>query len=169
MFAGDTRHCHDYGHRQTLTEEHGGSWVVCHSCYLIADFSEEIHSMLSPHSRIIVINISIALGSIDPEGQTPLLKTCLDDHWFKAGHSGNVPSKATALKRWRQIARLWKRKERSSRPAWCSFECAQSFEGDWLNYVAGRNAGICLALPVSSQFSCATVRLNLDKNLREDG
>jgi len=36
--------------RHTLTEEHGGSWVVCHSCYSTTAFSDEIRSMLSPHS-----------------------------------------------------------------------------------------------------------------------
>jgi len=31
-----------------MTEEHGGPWV--RSCYSTADFSDEIQSMLSPHS-----------------------------------------------------------------------------------------------------------------------
>jgi len=32
-----------------MTEELGGPWVVCHSCYPTTDFSDEIQSMLSPH------------------------------------------------------------------------------------------------------------------------
>jgi len=38
-----------YSHRPTLTKELSGPWVICHSCYATADFSDETQSMLSPH------------------------------------------------------------------------------------------------------------------------
>jgi len=54
-------HCHIV--QSPLTELHSGPWVVCHSCYVMADFSDEIQSVLSPHSGEILLLLLLSLST----------------------------------------------------------------------------------------------------------